>query len=83
MEEEHGIDNGRRYFAVGIRVIVPSKLRDLVLEELHLGHPRVVRMKALARSPVWWPGLDKELEMLVKAHGGLGGAFATQLSEKE
>ena len=27
-------------------------------------------MKALAQSHVWWPGLDKELEMLVKAcHG--------------
>lgn len=30
------------------------------------GHPGIARMKALACSFVWWPGIDKELEMKVK-----------------
>ena len=37
----------------GVRVVIPTKLRHRVLEELHRGHPGVVRMKTLARSHVW------------------------------
>ena len=51
----------------GVRVVVPAKLHKKVLEELHRGHPGVIRMKALARSHVWWPELDKEIEECAKA----------------
>ena len=46
---------------------MPAKLHKKVLEELHRGHPGVVRMKALARSHVWWPELDEEIEECAKA----------------
>ena len=48
------------------RVIVPPPGRKQVLIDLHSGHPGVTEMKALARSLVWWPGLDPELENMVK-----------------
>ena len=49
----------------GSRVVVPKVGREIVTQILHEGHPGIVRMKALARGVVWWPGIDAELEAKV------------------
>ena len=46
----------------GTRVIVPPQLHAKVLEEIHEGHPGMNRMKTFARSYVWWPNLNSDLE---------------------
>ena len=54
----------------GIRVVIPTKLQSKVLNLLHSTHPGIVRMKSLARSYVFWPGIDKDIEQLVKQCNG-------------
>lgn len=51
----------------GSRVIVPKAGQENVMRQLHQCHPGVSRMRALARSYVWWPKLDKEVENIVRS----------------
>ena len=49
----------------GVRVIIPRRYQQFVLDELHTSHSGIVRMKSLARMHVFWPGIDQQIEQLV------------------
>ena len=63
----------------GSRVIIPPKHQAQLLAELHEGHLGVVMMKALARSYMWWPRIDKAIEEVAK---GCTGCQLTQNNPK-
>ena len=64
-EQEIGIESGCLMW--GIRVTVPKSLQEKVLESLHENHPGITRIKAVARSYLWWSGLDAEIEEKAKS----------------
>ena len=51
----------------GIRITVPARLLEKVLEELHRVHMGIAKAKALARNHVWWPGIDAKIEQITKS----------------
>ncbi|XP_059222312.1 uncharacterized protein K02A2.6-like [Stomoxys calcitrans] len=48
------------------RMVIPKTLRQRILKQLHKGHQGIVRTKSLARSYVYWPNIDKDIEDIIK-----------------
>ncbi|XP_058803953.1 uncharacterized protein K02A2.6-like [Phymastichus coffea] len=65
-EKELTLENGCVMW--GYRVCVPLSIREEMLNELHSSHMGVVRMKMLARSYVWWPSMDRQIENKCKKY---------------
>jgi len=50
----------------GSRIVIPTALRLEMLDKLHSGHQGITKCRQRARQSIWWPGLSKQLEELVK-----------------
>ena len=62
--DELGIVNGIIF--KGRQVVVPESLREDILEQLHTSHMGIERTRRLARDTVYWPGISKDIEKIVK-----------------
>ena len=49
-----------------MRIIIPYQCREELLTQLHEGHFGVDRTKLRARDSVFWPGINKDIENLVR-----------------
>ncbi|XP_026316320.1 uncharacterized protein K02A2.6-like [Hyposmocoma kahamanoa] len=49
----------------GHKVVIPERLRNKVLSDLHTSHLGVVKTKAEARSRFWFPGIDDAIEKMI------------------
>ena len=52
----------------GIHVIIPTQWRERLLRELHRDRPGIGKMKSVARRYMWLPGMDQQIEELVKSY---------------
>ena len=61
---ELSVENG--LLMRGSRIVIPAALRLEMLDRLHTGHQGITKCRERARQSIWWPGLSKQLEELVK-----------------
>ena len=52
------------------RVVKPLVLQKKILKEFYFGHPGISRMKSLMRSYSYWPGMDEDIERVMKTCRG-------------
>eukprot|EP00106_Octopus_bimaculoides_P004365 XP_014771807.1 PREDICTED: uncharacterized protein K02A2.6-like [Octopus bimaculoides] len=56
----------------GSRVVIPQSLQSNILDLLHIRHFSMERMKQLAKTAVYWPGIDAAIEMASRRCDSLG-----------
>ena len=64
IKNELSVSNG--VILRGTRIIVPEKLRSRMIRLAHSGHQGIVKTKRFLRDSVWFPGIDRMVEEVVK-----------------
>ena len=63
--ERHSLTVVKGILLHGNRLVIPQALRKDMLDRVHQGHQGIVKCRALARSCIWWPGMSKDVGLLV------------------
>ena len=62
-QEELTIEDG--LILKGMRIVIPEKLREGILRQIHEGHLGFNKCQMRAKETVYWPGLNDQLENLI------------------
>ena len=63
-KNELSVEQGCLMWVMGTKI--PPALRPPILRVLHEAHPGMAHIKAMARSHVWWPGIESDIEDTVR-----------------
>ena len=50
----------------GNSLVIPASMRLDVPERIHEAHQGIAKCRERAKTSVWWPGLSRQLEEVVK-----------------
>ena len=67
IEEELSVFEG--VILRGDRIVVPQSLRKQILKLAHETHQGIVKTKQFLRACFFWPGMDQDVETLIKGCG--------------
>ena len=52
----------------GDRIVIPQSLQPEILGKLHCGHQGISKCRERARQSVWWPGINKDIEVMISKY---------------
>ena len=50
----------------GMRIVIPPSLRKHIMSLIHKSHMGIVKSKSKAREVVYWPGMNTDIEEMVR-----------------
>ena len=65
----------------GCRILNPSELQSNILQQLHYGHQGMEKTKLRAKDAVFWNGINKDIENLIKECQTCQANMPSQTSE--
>ena len=63
--DELSVENG--LILKGERIIVPQAMQQEYLNAIHTGHQGIVRCQQRAKSSIYWPGINNDIETMITA----------------
>ncbi|MGH0124947.1 UNVERIFIED_CONTAM: hypothetical protein FKN15_020833 [Acipenser sinensis] len=64
--KEHAEKEEQHLKLLGGRIVIPPSLRQEILDKIHEGHQGISKCRERAKQSVWWLGVSRQLQDLVK-----------------